>query len=183
MVVLNSLMSVTAQLLMRWKLRRQPWMFWGERLSGRGTILLHAPLHRAAGIAGIGSLAVRQYTERFPEPRHFCIPYYCELEPFQAEPPARRAGELTFLFCGQMIARKGLDHLLAAFAAVAAARRPPAARGPRSGAAADARSPLPPKCAPAWNTPASSRPKRSRASSRARMSSSCPAATMVGAWS
>jgi glycosyltransferase involved in cell wall biosynthesis len=34
--------------------------------------------------------------------------------------PARNPGEIVFLFCGQMIARKGLDHLLAAFAAVAA---------------------------------------------------------------
>ena len=38
-VVLNTLMSITAQVLMRWKLRRQPWIFWGERLAER-------PAHR-----------------------------------------------------------------------------------------------------------------------------------------
>lgn len=126
-VVLNTMMSITAQVLMRWKLRRQRWIFWGERLAERPAHrrdALHrrltAPLHRAAGIAGIGSLAERQYRARFPEPRHFCIPYYCELEAFRTAAPARREGGLTFLFCGQMIARKGLDHLLAAFAAVAA---------------------------------------------------------------
>src|SRR3954467_9628238 len=32
-VVLNTLMSLTAQWLMRGPLRRRPWIFWGERLG------------------------------------------------------------------------------------------------------------------------------------------------------
>jgi len=127
LVVLNTMMSVTAQSLMRFGLRGKPWVFWGERLAERapsGRDALHnrltAPLHRAAAIVGIGSLAERQYAARFPEPRHFCIPYHCELAPFLAAPrPARDPLETVFLFCGQMIARKGLDHLLAAFTALA----------------------------------------------------------------
>lgn len=125
-VVLNTLMSVTAQWLMRIGLRGKPWVFWGERLAERpgGPGALHngltAPLRGAAGIVGIGSLAERQYAARFPGPRHFCIPYHCELGPFLA---ARRAtrdpAETVFFFCGQMIERKGLDHLLEAFAALA----------------------------------------------------------------
>jgi glycosyltransferase involved in cell wall biosynthesis len=126
-VVLNTMMSVTAQWLMRVGLRGRRWVFWGERLaerapSGRNAWhgKLTAPLHGAAAIVGIGSLAERQYSKRFPEPRHYCIPYHCELEGFlTARRPARESGEIVFLFCGQMIARKGLDHLLKAFAAVA----------------------------------------------------------------
>ena len=120
LVILNTLMSATAQWLMRAALRRKPWVFWGERLGANRSAfhgMLTAPLHRAAAIAGIGSLADRQYTERFPAPRHYNIPYHCEIAPFMDEPrPARDPAETVFLFCGQMIARKGLDHLLAAFA-------------------------------------------------------------------
>ena len=127
-VVLNTMMSVTAQWLMRMGLRGKPWVFWGERLAERrpgGRTALHnrltAPLHGAAAIVGIGSLANAQYAARFPEPRHYCIPYHCELAPFfAAERPARDPEETVFFFCGQMIERKGLDHLLEAFAGVAA---------------------------------------------------------------
>ena len=128
LVVLNTMMSVTAQWLMRAGLRGKPWVFWGERLaerapSGRDAVhgLLTAPLHGAAAIVGIGTLAEAQYAARFPEPRHFCIPYHCVLAPFLAAPRAvRDPAETVFFFCGQMIARKGLDHLLGAFAALAA---------------------------------------------------------------
>jgi glycosyltransferase involved in cell wall biosynthesis len=117
-VVLNSLMSFTAQWLMRFGLRRKPWIFWGERLrrGGRVHSFLSAPLHRAAGIASVGAFAEADYRERFPEPRHFSIPYHCALDAFLAEPrPLRSDGDVVFLFCGQMIARKGLDILLNAF--------------------------------------------------------------------
>ena len=126
LVVLNTMMSFTAQYLMRFRLRHRPWLFWGERLTPRTpgwrTTLhnrLTAPLHNAAGIVGIGSLAQHQYAARFPEPKQFCIPYHCDLAAFSAAPrPARDPGERVYLFCGQMIARKGLDHLLAAFSAL-----------------------------------------------------------------
>jgi glycosyltransferase involved in cell wall biosynthesis len=118
-IVCNTLMSLTGQWLMRWKLRGSRWMFWGERLGGTGRLhnLLTAPLHRASGIAAIGSRAEREYAARFPSTRVFNIPYHCELAPFATAPrPPREPGTLTFLFCGQMIARKGVDQLLAAFA-------------------------------------------------------------------
>ena len=117
-VVMNTLMSLTGQWLMRTSLRGRRWIFWGERL-GRGGALhaaLAAPLHRAVGIASIGTFAERDYRERFPEPRHFCIPYHCDLTAFLAAPRrVRDDGRVVFLFCGQMIARKGVDLLLAAF--------------------------------------------------------------------
>jgi glycosyltransferase involved in cell wall biosynthesis len=117
-VVLNTLMSVTAQWLIRTALRDRPWMFWGERLGDRGGLheVCAAPLHRAAGIAAIGSFAEEDYRARFPEPRCFRIPYYCDLDPFFATPrQARHDGHVVFLFCGQMIIRKGIDLLLTAF--------------------------------------------------------------------
>src|SRR5262249_37221431 len=58
----------------------------------------------------------RDYAERFPEARHFNIPYFCALQPFLDAPRRALSDETVFLFCGQMIARKGLDLLLAAFA-------------------------------------------------------------------
>ena len=118
-IVCNTLMSLTGQWLMRAKLRRARWMFWGEKLGTRSMKhdRLTAPLHRASGIAAIGSWAARDYAARFPKTRIFNIPYHCDLAPFAAEPKApREPGTITFLFCGQMIARKGLDHLLTAFA-------------------------------------------------------------------
>ncbi len=121
-IVCNTLMSLTGQWLMRRKLRlstQKRWMFWGEKLGARSRKhdFLTAPLHRASGIAAIGKWAEADYAARFPETRVFNIPYHCDLAPFAAEPrPPRDPGIVTFLFCGQMIARKGVDHLLTAFA-------------------------------------------------------------------
>ena len=121
-IVCNTLMSLTGQWLMRRKLRPFPkgrWMFWGEKLGlrSRKHDMLTAPLHRASAIAAIGTWAERDYAARFPATRIFNIPYHCDLAPFAAEPrPPREPGTVTFLFCGQMIARKGVDPLLAAFA-------------------------------------------------------------------
>ncbi len=122
-LVLNTLMSLTGQWMLRAKLSAVPWIFWGERLRPRRTgwrQALHdqatAPLNGANAIAGIGSRATRDYAERFSRPRHFNIPYYCDLKPFLDTPRRPSDGKTVFLFCGQMIARKGLDLLLAAFA-------------------------------------------------------------------
>ena len=118
-IVCNTLMSLTGQWLMRARLRRSRWMFWGEKLGARGSVhdLLSSPLRRASAIAAIGTRAERDYAARFPETRVFNIPYHCDLAPFLAAPRAvREPRTVTFLFCGQMIARKGLDDLLAAFA-------------------------------------------------------------------
>jgi glycosyltransferase involved in cell wall biosynthesis len=125
-VVMNTLMSLTGQWLLRTALRRKKWLFWGERLGGGSALhqRLAAPLHRASGIAAIGSFAAEDYAARFPEPRQFCIPYYCDLEAFFAAPrPARHDGQIVFLFCGQMIARKGVDLLLDAFQRLGSAAR------------------------------------------------------------
>jgi glycosyltransferase involved in cell wall biosynthesis len=118
-IVCNTLMSLTGQWLMRWKLRNARWIFWGEKLGARSWEhdYLTAPLHHASAIAAIGSRAERDYSERFPGVPVFNIPYHCALDAFRnAERPPRNAGIVTFLFCGQMIARKGLDTLLSAFA-------------------------------------------------------------------
>ena len=87
-IVCNTLMSLTGQWLMRTKLRHARWMFWGEKLGPRSRRhdVLTAPLHRASGIAAIGSWAERDYAARFPGTRIFNIPYHCELGPFAAEP-------------------------------------------------------------------------------------------------
>jgi glycosyltransferase involved in cell wall biosynthesis len=136
-VVLSSFTSWTGQRLMRHGLRGRRWLFWGERLRRQGNRWkawlqhkLTRPMKQAAGIVGIGSQAEADYRLRFPAARHFCVPYYCNLAPFLSRPcglapalplplplplalPLPRP--LTFLFCGQMIARKGVDILLAAF--------------------------------------------------------------------
>jgi glycosyltransferase involved in cell wall biosynthesis len=117
-IVCNTLMSLTGQWLMRAKLRGSRWMFWGEKLGPRSWRhdRLASPLRRAAGIAAIGTLAGRDYAARFPGVPVFNIPYHCELAAFNAARRTSEPGATTFLFCGQMIARKGLDTLLAAFA-------------------------------------------------------------------
>jgi len=118
LVVMNTLMSFTAQNVMRNALKGRKWMFWGERHQGQSFShrFLSAPLHQASAIAGIGTLATKDYQARYPEPLHFNIPYHCDLAPFQkvAGRP-KNPREFVFLFCGQMIARKGVDMLLEAF--------------------------------------------------------------------
>jgi glycosyltransferase involved in cell wall biosynthesis len=121
-IVLSSFTSLTGQYLMRGALQKTPWIFWGERLRQNAGIKgavqrsLAAPLKRAAAIVGIGRMAEQDYYRRFPNVAHFCIPYYCDLSAFFAVKRRRDpAAPLIFLFCGQMIARKGVDLLLAAF--------------------------------------------------------------------
>jgi len=122
-IVLSSFTSWTGQWLMRWGLRKKRWLFWGERLrpQPRGwkaiaQKMLVAPMAGATGIVGIGREAENDYTQRFPRAPHFCIPYHCDLAEFLALKRNRSVGEpFTFLFCGQMIRRKGVDLLLLAF--------------------------------------------------------------------
>jgi glycosyltransferase involved in cell wall biosynthesis len=130
-VILSSFTSWTGQYLMRGRLKGQRWLYWGERMREQSSPLkarlqcwLTGPLRRAAAIVGIGSEAQADYGRRFPGVPNFSIPYYCDLSPFVAieRPVAVATKELrsdkpgpTILFCGQMIARKGLDILLASF--------------------------------------------------------------------
>jgi glycosyltransferase involved in cell wall biosynthesis len=117
LVVMNTLMSITGQWLMRASLRRKRWIFWGEKL-GRRTGLharLSAPLHRASAIAAIGSRAKADYQARFPEPASFDIPYHCDLQPFSECSTRTASGRDCLPVLRQMIARKGVDLLLEAF--------------------------------------------------------------------
>jgi glycosyltransferase involved in cell wall biosynthesis len=122
-VVLSSYSSLTGQWLMRRSLRGQHWLFWGERMRrqppgwrGMTQTRLVAPLARSSGIVGIGREAEADYRRRFPHLPHFCIPYHCDLEPFLRSPRRNEPKQpLRFFFCGQMIARKGVDLLLIAF--------------------------------------------------------------------
>lgn len=122
-VVMNTLVSGTAQRLMRKKLTRLPWIFWGEILRPQSSGMrrcaqsfLSSPLSRATALAGIGSRAAADYQKRFPNHPVFNIPYHCDLGLFQ-EIPLREthSNPPVFLFCGQMIERKGVDILLGAF--------------------------------------------------------------------
>lgn len=122
MVVLSTFASVTGQWLMRGVLRKKPWLFWGERLRSRSGIKrlvqhrLAAPIGHASGVVGIGRAAEDDYSRRFPNLPHFCIPYHCDLSAFLAMPRRHAVNEATtFFFCGQMIRRKGVDLLLQAF--------------------------------------------------------------------
>lgn len=122
-VILSSYTSLTGQLLMRSKLPRGRWLYWGERMRQQTGVKrtvqsqLAAPIERAAGVVAIGSVAEQDYRDRFPQLRHFCIPYHCDLDPFFAirRNPDARSSTMTFFFCGQMIERKAVDILLLAF--------------------------------------------------------------------
>jgi glycosyltransferase involved in cell wall biosynthesis len=122
-VVLSTFTSWTGQWLMRHGLRAKRWLFWGERLRKQknrwresAQQRLIAPVAGATAIVGVGRAAEDDYARRFPNKRHFCISYHCDLAPFLAIPRDWESGSsVTFLFCGQMIRRKGVDLLLAAF--------------------------------------------------------------------
>jgi len=121
-VVVSTFTSLTGQWLMQTRLRAKRWLFWGERLHAHRGIKrlvqsgLAAPIARASGIVGVGRAAEADYRRRFPTARHFCIPYHCDLDPFfSISCHDRGSGPITFLFCGQIIHRKGVDLLLSAF--------------------------------------------------------------------
>jgi glycosyltransferase involved in cell wall biosynthesis len=121
-IVVSTFTSVTGQWLMRYGLRGKCWLFWGERLhrnTGLKGIIqrrLAAPMSRASAMVGIGSTAEADFESRFPHIPHFCVPYHCDLSSFLSIPRNGLIGlSITFLFCGQMIRRKGVDLLLLAF--------------------------------------------------------------------
>lgn len=131
LVVISDYSAPTAQVAMRHLARKGlPFVFWGEvpGFSARGAIgrflrrRLQSPLRGAAGIAGIGEVAVEAYRELFPEKPVFNIPYFCDLAPFRSAARAQAGATkdtVDILFSGQMIARKGVDLLITAFAQVA----------------------------------------------------------------
>jgi len=127
-IVNASLLAPSTQWIMRGYLRGRRWLFWGERIrpsAGRWLAavkaLASAPLARAAGIVAVGSRAAADYKRRFPGMPIWDIPYHCDLAPFHAiSRETDQPHPFTFLFCGQMIERKGLDLLLSAFEETAA---------------------------------------------------------------
>lgn len=106
--------------------RRHAWAFWGELPSTPTSVfkkwlqrLQYRPLRHARFIAAVGSRAVAAYQRLLPGTPVLNRPYACDLQAFaRPDPTSPREEGVTFLFCGQMIARKGFDVLLRAFATV-----------------------------------------------------------------
>ena len=135
-VVIGGYAGWANQAAMRWLHRQRiPWVFWGEipglrRRRGVGAALRwlaqRAAVRWPDGIAAIGSGAATAYRElshgRCPVAN---IPYCCDMEPFLAiRREARGIGQpVRFLYCGQLIHRKGVDLLLDAFCQAAVACR------------------------------------------------------------
>jgi glycosyltransferase involved in cell wall biosynthesis len=97
---------------------RQPaWAAWGGRLLRRWKL---AKLHESSmPIWGIGKFAVDQYRREFgPQRSYFNLPYFSDLERFK-NAGAARTSERVFLFCGSLIARKGVDLVARAFVQLA----------------------------------------------------------------
>ena len=130
-VVVTGYSGITNQLVMRdLRRRRIPWIFFGEvpglnRRGWVGTMLRNIARRPAvrwpAAIAAVGSRAVTEYRKLASAS---CavenIPYCCNIEPFhQAEREPTPCGAVRFLYCGQLIRRKGVDLLLHAFIDVA----------------------------------------------------------------
>lgn len=120
-IILNGYITAPAQRLLRRRRPPQPMVFWAERMVGqrggwrqRVHALLAQPLQRVSGVMAIGAAAAEDYRQRWPGKPVIEIPYYCDLEPFARDRPARPRDPVRVLFCGQMIARKGVDLLLQA---------------------------------------------------------------------
>ena len=123
-VVNAALTGITTQHIMQRLCKRDvPWVFWGEALrdrtgvSGKLQKALTGRLHQASSIVAIGSVAEADYRRRFPNTPIHQIPYCCDLKAFSeaADSNTTLNTEPVFLFCGQMIARKGIDVLIAAY--------------------------------------------------------------------
>lgn len=121
-VVLNGYQNLVAQWILHTQAQHTPCLFWGEKMvasasgiKGQLQKRLAQGLNRCWGIAAIGSRAEQDYRQRFPNKPVFNIPYYCNLAEFSVDLPQRPRDPITILFCGQMIARKGVDVLLKAF--------------------------------------------------------------------
>lgn len=129
LTIISDYSAPTAQLAMRaLAKRKQPFVFWGEApgFQSRGSVgmwirkQLQSPLKNATAIAAIGSRASGLYRDLFPDKTVFNIPYFCDLEPYTQAANAKEttaSKDIKILFSGQLIERKGIDVLLAAFMA------------------------------------------------------------------
>jgi glycosyltransferase involved in cell wall biosynthesis len=120
-----SYLAFQAALLLR-RMAKRPFLVWSEtpRVDRGGPLrrsarrLLMRPLRSARGVLAIGRRAQHTFDEllggRVPV---LDFPYVCDIDRYLAiERPARDpAAPFTLLFCGQLIQRKGVDVLAAAF--------------------------------------------------------------------
>jgi glycosyltransferase involved in cell wall biosynthesis len=132
-IILNSLTSSLSQTYLRKRRSTQKLILWAEPLRTQSTSLrratqrlLTSPIEKSDAIVAIGSWARSCYQRQFPNIPTFNIPYHCELESFlrRSAKPSSKTSETIFLFCGQMIPRKGVDVLIRAFDALVMAGAP-----------------------------------------------------------
>lgn len=126
LVVFNYYRHAIAERLIEWRVG--PWCFWGERPgfhqhTWAGRLLRKwklSKLHATqAPIWGIGKFAVDEYRREFGSRRaYFNLPYFSDLERFKVAERTEKS-ERVFLFSGSLIARKGVDLLVTAFARLA----------------------------------------------------------------
>ena len=131
LVIVVGYVGITNQLAIRHLTKHsRPWAFWGEvpglhKRGGLGNWLrsvAQKPLRHTAGIAGVGSHAVAAYQSLLQKLSAGTgvvhnIPYHCDIEPYQRAAQNRQPAEtIRFLYCGQLIHRKGVDLLCEAFA-------------------------------------------------------------------
>jgi glycosyltransferase involved in cell wall biosynthesis len=133
LVVVLGYSSLTCQLAMYWlSFKRIPWVFWGEipgfeRRGVFGRLMRRVALFPVAwlswGIAAIGHRARDAYAKLAGSSKPTAnIPYFCrnrELLQIQRDPESDPTPR--FLYCGQMVVRKGVDLLIQAFCKVARA--------------------------------------------------------------
>jgi glycosyltransferase involved in cell wall biosynthesis len=131
-VVIAGYNAVSSQLAMTWlRAARIPWIFWGELpgLEKRGQMaralrwLAQRPaVCLSSAVAAIGARAARVYRSMVSQDRPvWNIPYCCDLGPFRpGSKTATRQNGPRFLYCGQLVPRKGVDLLVRSFVRIAA---------------------------------------------------------------